>query len=128
MDIPSDQVALLKSLCETTQDAVILIDRRSRITYFNSAAVRIFDYQVDEVIGQHVKILMPEPHASHHDGYMQRYEGTGERQAIGLIREVEAQRKGGEVFPIELSVTELSSGESVRYGAFIRDVIEKQKL
>jgi nitrogen-specific signal transduction histidine kinase len=44
-----------------------------------------------------------------------------------LQRRIE-RRKNGEVFPIELSVTEVKVGEDVRYGAFIRDVSEKIKL
>src|SRR5262249_38628893 len=68
------------------------------------------------------------PYASEHAQYIARYERTGERRAIGHIRTVAARRKSGEVFPIELAVTEFAVGSDVRYGAFIRDISEKVHL
>lgn len=118
----------LYSLIETTQDAVISIDRQARIVMFNAAAERIFGYSKAEVVGEKVNTLMAEPYAVEHDGYIARYESTGEPRAIGRIRTVSARRKNGETFPIELSVTQVASGEEVNYAAFIRDISEKVKL
>lgn len=120
--------ATLHSLIETTQDAVVTIDQQGQIDLFNPAAERIFGYSREEAKGQSVKILMPEPYASEHESYVERYERTGERRAIGRIRTVAAQRKNGQVFPIELSVTEIRAGDTIRYGAFIRDISEKIRL
>jgi two-component system, LuxR family, sensor kinase FixL len=71
---------------------------------------------------------MPEPYVSQHDEYIARYERTGEAHAIGQIRTVTAKRKNGEMFPIELSVTEIPTDEDVHYAAFIRDISEKTRL
>jgi two-component system sensor kinase FixL len=118
----------LQVLIETTQDAVISIDRQARIVMFNAAAERVFGYTKVEIKGQKVNMLMADPYASEHDGYIARYESTGEPRAIGRIRTVSARRKSGEIFPIELSVTQVASGEEVNYAAFIRDISEKVKL
>jgi PAS domain S-box-containing protein len=118
----------LHSLIETTQDALISIDRRAQIVMFNAAAERVFGYSREEVTGKKVNMLMAEPYATEHDGYIARYESTGESRAIGRIRTVSARRKSGEIFPIELSVTQVASGEEVNYAAFIRDISEKVKL
>jgi len=118
----------LHSLIETTQDAVVSIDRQAKIVMFNAAAERIFGYSKAEVAGKKVNLLMAEPYAAEHDGYIARYESTGEARAIGRIRTVSARRKSGETFPIELSVTQVASGEDVNYAAFIRDISEKVKL
>ena len=120
--------AWVRSLIETTQDAVISIDRQARIVLFNPAAQRIFGYRPEEVVGQKVNVLMPEPYLSEHDGYIERYERTGQAQAIGLIRTVTAKRKNGETFPIELSVAKISTEQEAQYGAFIRDISEKTRL
>ena len=120
--------AWLQSLIETTQDAVLSIDRQGRIVLFNPAAQRIFGYGRDEVIGQKVNMLMAEPYATEHDQYIARYEKTGEARAIGRIRTVTARRKSGEPFPIELSVTEIAVDQDVHYAAFIRDISEKTRL
>ena len=118
----------IQSLIDTTQDAVISIDRQGRIVLFNPAAERIFGYGRAEVQGKKVNILMAKPYGSEHDDYISRYERTGEARAIGRIRTVQARRKNGEIFPIELSVAEVKTDEEIRYGAFIRDISEKVKL
>ncbi|NOT53767.1 MAG: PAS domain S-box protein [Deltaproteobacteria bacterium] len=118
----------LQNLIETTQDAVVSIDRHGRITIFNSAAERIFGYRRAEIQGQPLQRLMPEPYASEHDRYVQRYEQTHEARAIGMIRTVSGKRKNGEVFPIELSVTEVRVEDHVHYAAFIRDISERVQL
>ncbi len=120
--------ARLRSLIDTTQDAVIFIDRQGRIDLFNPAAERILGYTRAEVQGRKVQMLMPAPYASEHDSYIERYERTGEPHAIGRIRSVAARRKSGEVFPIEISVAELGGDEEVRYAALIRDVSERVNL
>lgn len=118
----------LQSLIQTTQDAVISIDRQGRIIRFNPSAERMFGYSRAEIMGQKLTLLMPEPYAREHDGYIERYERTGEARAIGRIRTVEAKRKTGELFPIELSVTEVRTEAEIRYSAFIRDISEKVQL
>lgn len=118
----------LRHLIDTTQDAVVFIDRDHNIVLFNPAAEKIFEYTVEEVIGRPVTVLMSEPHASKHEGYIHRYEETGEGHAIGRIRELTARRKSGEEFPIELSVAPGFEGEDIRYAAFVRDISERNRL
>ncbi|MGZ9270577.1 MAG: PAS domain S-box protein [Candidatus Binatia bacterium] len=120
--------AWVRSLIDTTQDAVVSIDRQARIVLFNPAAHRIFGYRPEEVVGQKVNMLMPEPYTSEHDSYLERYERTGEAHAIGRIRTVTAKRKNGESFPIELSVAKITSDQEAQYGAFIRDISDKVRL
>ena len=120
--------AWLQSLIETTQDAVLSIDRQGSVVLFNPAAERIFGYTRNEIVGQKVNLLMAEPYATEHDGYIEHYEKTGEARAIGRIRTVTARRKNGEPFPIELSVTKIAEDQDVQYAAFIRDISEKARL
>ena len=71
---------------------------------------------------------MGEPYASEHDGYIARYEHTHVPHAIGRIRAVTARRKNGQLFPIELSVTEIVLDAETHYAAFIRDISERVRL
>jgi PAS domain S-box-containing protein len=127
-DEVSTRAGWYAQLLATTRDAVVCIDRHGRIVLFNLAAEHMFGYTAEEALGQDVKLLMAEPYASEHSSYVERYEHTRVPHAIGHIRSVAARRKSGEVFPIELSVTEVQLGESAGYGAFIRDVSEKIAL
>jgi PAS domain S-box-containing protein len=120
--------AWIGQLVQATQDAVITIDAESRIVLFNMSAEQMFGYTWNEARGRDVSMLMAEPYAHEHAGYVERYERTGEAKAIGSIRTVTARRKSGEEFPIELSVTKVTIDGKARYGAFTRDITEKARL
>jgi two-component system sensor kinase FixL len=118
----------LRSLIETSQDAVISIDRQGQIVLFNPSAERIFGYKADEVVGRKINLLMAEPYNWEHDDYISDYQRTGKARAMGQTRLFMAKRKNGEQFPIEVSLTEVAADENVPYAAFIRDVSEKSRL
>lgn len=117
-----------QAILDTARDAIICIDRKGEVTLFNRAAEVIFGYASDEVLGKNVRLLMPGPYRNEHDGYLANYHASGAPKAIGRIREVRAQRKNGDVFPIELSVSEARVGDQVIYSAFIRDVSERRAM
>lgn len=117
-----------RAVLSLARDPIITIDQQGLITLFNPAAEYIFGYAADEVLGRNVSILMPPPYRDEHDEYMQRYRRTGEPHAIGRIRSVQARRKNGQVFPIELAVSESQVGEEVFYVGIVRDVTEQREL
>lgn len=119
--------AHLRSILETVPDAMVVIDEQARIQSFSATAVRLFGYEPDEVIGENIKILMPDPYREQHDGYMHRYLRTGERRIIGIGRVVVGQRKDGSTFPMELAVGEMRSGGIRYFTGFIRDLTERQQ-
>lgn len=117
-----------QAILDTAQDAIICIDRQGDVTLFNRAAEAIFGYSASEVLGRNVRMLMPPPYQEEHDGYLAAYHGTGTPKAIGRVREVQARRRNGEIFPIELSVSEARVADQVIYSAFIRDVSERRAM
>jgi two-component system sensor kinase FixL len=117
----------LRSILETVPDAMIVIDRRGIMQLFSSAAERQFGYAEHEAIGQNVRILMPNPDRSRHDGYLERYRSTGERHIIGIGRIVTGQRKDGTTFPMHLSIGEMQSGGEPYFTGFVRDLTEQQQ-
>lgn len=126
---PSSMLASsLDALLNATQDGVVFIDERSNIVRINPAAGRMFGYAAEELIGRPVVVLMGHPYAAEHDGYIERYERTGQARAIGRIRVVSGKRKSGEEFPLELSVTKLDAASGGKYGAFLRDISETVRL
>ncbi|HVA14916.1 MAG TPA: PAS domain S-box protein [Stellaceae bacterium] len=124
-----EREARLRSVLETAPDAVITIDERGIIQSFSQAAEKLFAYNAGEVIGHNVKMLMPQPYQREHDGHLSRYRRTSEKHIIGIGRKVEAQRKDGTVFPMELSVGEVGEpGQNRIFTGFIRDLSAREKI
>lgn len=114
-----------QAVLATVRDAIIAIDSTGSVTLFNRAAEQVFGYEAAEVVGKNVTMLMPPPYSREHDEYLRRFERTGEPHAIGRIRSVQGRRKSGEIFPLELSVSESRLGTEVLYTAILRDVSER---
>jgi len=115
-----------RAVIEGALDAIIAIDAEGRIETFNGAAERIFGYTQAEVTGQNVRILMPEPYRHNHDSYIQAYRTTRIPRIIGTGREVEAIRKDGTVFPIDLSISEMHHQTEGGFIGVIRDITERR--
>ncbi|MCI0467029.1 MAG: PAS domain S-box protein [Beijerinckiaceae bacterium] len=123
-----EREARLRSILDTAPDAIITSDARGIIQSFSRAAEKLFGYTADEVIGRNVEILMPPPHLESHDSYISRYLETGEKHIIGIGRQVEAQRKDGSVFPIQLAIGEVVLGETHIFCALISDLTSRVKM
>lgn len=123
----SSREAHLKSILDTVLDATVVSAKDGTIVSFNAAAVRQFGYAETEVVGQNLRMLMPQPYREEHDGYLQRYLTTGEKRIIGVDRVVVGQRKDGSTFPMKLAVGEMRSAGETFFTGFIRDLTEREE-
>jgi PAS domain S-box-containing protein len=119
--------SLIDTVLDTVVDGLITIDRSGIIQSFNKACVSLFGYTADEVVGQNVRMLMPEPYHSEHDRYLSAYIGSGVPRIIGIGREVLGRRKDGSTFPIELAVGESLQGGNHAFVGIVRDVTERRE-
>ncbi len=115
------------SILDTVPEAMIIIDEAGFINAFSPAAERVFGYAVGDVLGQNVRILMPEPMREAHDGYLAAYRRTGTRRIIGSPRVVTGRRRDGSTFPLELSVGEMRSGDRVFFTSFLSERTESMR-
>ncbi len=121
--------AEFEALLAAAVDAICVIDETGSIMELNAAGERLFGYSRDELRGENVSRLMPEPDRSRHDGYIRHFLTSGERRIIGLGREVRGQRRDGSTFPLHLSVGE--TPESLKHRRFVgimRDLTEQKKV
>ena len=122
----NDLIAILDGMVE----GIVTINDKGIILSFNKSAATIFGYTHKEMIGQNVRVLMPEPDKSSHDGYLKRYMTTDDAHIIGIGRDVTAIRKNGELFPLHLSINEYPSkveGERWFVGSFLDTTLQKQQ-
>ncbi|MFY9342416.1 MAG: PAS domain S-box protein, partial [Planctomycetota bacterium] len=124
----AQHAARWQAIVDTATEGIVTIDAAATIESVNGAALRLFGYAAGELIGQNVRVLMPEPFHSEHDGYVRRYLATGERRIIGIGREVVGRRKDGSEFPIDLSVGEGAIGGRRFFTAVIRDISERKEM
>lgn len=113
---------LLNAIINTAIDGIITIDYRGIIESMNPAALQLFGYDEAEVNGKNISVLMPEPDSSAHDGYLHRYQTTGEKRIIGIGREVLGLKKDGSTFPFRLAVSEVEYESRKIYTGFIHDL------
>ena len=117
----------MRSVIDHVVDGIITIDAQGTVTTFNPAAERIFGYAAAEIINQNIKMLMPEPYHSGHDGYIANYLRTGKAKIIGIGREVLGRRKDGATFPMELAISEFRLGEQRYFTGIVRDITQRKQ-
>src|SRR5476651_1947758 len=122
-----ENAALLQAIIKNAIDGIITIDDRGKVESINPAACDLFQYSQEEVIGNNISMLMPPPDREQHDGYLHRYQQTGDPHIIGIGREVTGMKKNGARFPFRLAVSEVQfSGRKV-YTGFIHDLSHQRE-
>ena len=117
-----------RKITESAQDAIIMMGADQRISFWNTAAERIFGYTAAEAIGLELHALIAPPSA--YAGFAQafpHFQQTGDGPIIGKVRELSALRKGGEIFPAELSVSATQFGGQWHAIGIVRDITGRKQ-
>mmetsp|Transcript_40135 Transcript_40135/g.67093 ORF Transcript_40135/g.67093 Transcript_40135/m.67093 type:complete len:1558 (+) Transcript_40135:205-4878(+) len=124
----SDSQLKLQAILDTAVSGIITISESCIIESVNRAVERLFQYSRDEMIGQNVIVLMPEPFRSQHNNYVGNYLRTGQKKIIGIGRQVVGRRKDGSCFPMELAVSEVVFINSRKmFTGIVEDVTERER-
>ncbi len=118
---------LLSAIVQNAIDGIISINDRGVVESINPSACALFGYEPDEVIGNNISILMPQPDKEQHDNYLRRYHVTNKPRIIGIGREVTGLRKDNTTFPMRLGVSEVQYNESKFYVGFIHDLTQQKE-
>ena len=124
--------AFTRAILNTVIDGIITIEEDGIIIGVNPAVQKIFGYTEEELVGNKVNMLMPEPYRTEHDAYIRNYLTTGVKKIIGIGREVRGRRKDGTEFPLDLAVSEMWVGGKRMFVGILRDItgqklLERQK-
>lgn len=129
--LPELNLALVKSAFMSVGEAIISIDSNSIIVMANPEAEKIFGYESDELVGQHLHSIMPEEHRAAHLAGVDRYLQTGIAHVLGLRLELSGLKKSGLVFPIEIRITSTLVENQRFFTATLRDIThtkERERL
>jgi diguanylate cyclase (GGDEF)-like protein/PAS domain S-box-containing protein len=116
-----------QAILDNMFDGVITINTKGTIESFNKAASHIFGYPQDEVLGGNITKLMPAHYKHQHENHLKAHEGNLNGQELNILREVEGQRKDGEVFPMSLSITKILRAGKTTFVGVIRDISQQRR-
>ncbi|NVM21715.1 MAG: PAS domain S-box protein [Desulfobacterales bacterium] len=117
-----------KAITASAKDAIIMMDDEGNISYWNEAAEKIFVYSADEALGKELHMFLAPQ--KFHDAYRRgilTFRKTGYGPAVDKTLELEAVRKDGATFPIELSVSAVKIEEKWHATGIVRDVSERRQ-
>src|SRR6478736_7541190 len=122
------KAAKLEGILQSAVTAIITIDLCGVIESANPATERLFGYLAADLVGQNVKVLMPEPYRAEHGGYLNNYLKTGIKRIIGIGREVSGRRKDGTTFPLHLAVSEFEVKGQRHFTGIIHDLSDRKQV
>ncbi len=117
-----------RSLVESATDAIIICDHAGKITVWNNGAQKIFGYSADEIIGKPATELMPEFYRPQHANGMHQFLKSGKEKHAGETLNVEGLKKNGDVFPLELTLSNWKTHGKIFMAAIIRDISQRMKV
>ena len=115
------------SILDNMLDGVLTINKRGHIESVNKAAIKLFGYSANEMLGQSVAMLLPEPYSGDHVQQMQLFKHTGSNYLVGTAREILGKRKDGRIFPISLSVSKIARPGRPTFVSVIRDITQRRQ-
>lgn len=116
--------ARVRSIVESMPVGLLIIDKEGYVEIINPHGEDMLGYRFEQIVGEHVSVLFPKsPELDSRK--------TGENpwdKLVGRVREFEAQRRNGEVFPAEMTLTQWNTVEGTRYLAIMLDVTDRHEV
>lgn len=123
-----EQLELTRTITDSAEDAIVMIDDRGRIIYWNRAATEIFGWEYDEAMGRDLhRLLAPDRFRELQSAAFRRFAETGDGDAVGRVVELVGRRRDGSEFPMELSLA--STRLRGRWAAvgIVRDITDRKR-
>lgn len=117
-----------QELLEAAPDAILEVDRDGKIVLANAIAEQTFGYSRSELVGLSVDSLLPDALRDHHQRHRETYHANPRTRPMGSGLKLQARRRSGELFPVEISLSPTESEEGLRITAIIRDVSERKEV
>lgn len=122
-----DPEVLLREIFSASPDAIIVIDASHQIVLTSPAVTTLFGYRSEDLIGQSIDVLVPDSRRPQHGDHLRRFFGAPHPREMGVGLDLEGRRSDGVEFPIDVSLTPVTLGDSLYVAAFVRDARERRR-
>jgi len=122
------EVLLSSDLLETLPDAIVAVDPAGTIVQVNSQTQELFGYDRDELIGQKVEMLVPENYRHEHHHHRENFAQTPKTRRMGAGLDLYGRRRNGSEFPVEISLSPVSTEHGIFVLSAIRDISDRKKI
>jgi PAS domain S-box-containing protein len=122
------EVLLSTDLLETLPDAIVAVDRNGIIVQVNSQAQELFGYNRGEMIGQKVEMLVPESFRRQHHNHRSQFAHTPKMRRMGANLDLSGRRRNGSEFPVEISLSPVSTENGMIVLSAIRDISDRKRM
>ncbi len=129
-DISADDSseAYFRNVLESAPDAMVIIDHYGKISVVNAQAEQMFGYTREEMLGKEVEMLLPAELHHKHISHRAAYSRDPHLRPMGIGMDLSARRKDGTTFPVEISLSPVTSATGSFVSSVIRDVSARKKL
>jgi len=117
------------ALFEFATEGVILTNQKGEIILINPAALALFDYTREEILGKTVEVLIPARfnQQHRHEKYREGFHKTPTNRTMGHGRDLYAKTKTGREFPVEVSLSFYKQKEEQYVIAFVVDITQRKE-
>ncbi len=122
------EILLSNDLLEALPDAIVAVDRDGTIVQLNSQTQALFGYTRDELMGQKVEVLVPESYRRQHHHHRQTFADTPKLRRMGADLDLYGRRRNGSEFPVEISLSPVSTENGMFVLSAIRDISERKRI
>lgn len=125
---PKNFGPLLSRLLAIADDAVIVTNQEQRIVLFNDGAERMFGYELPQVLGQPLDMLLPETVRPLHEEHLRSFARSPlPARRMGDRRDIHGRRADGSLFDAEASIAHVELDDEMFFAAILRDVSESRQ-
>jgi PAS domain S-box-containing protein len=122
------EVLLSSDLLETLPDAIVAVDRDGTIVQVNSQTQTLFGYDRDELVGQKVEMLVPDSYRHQHHHHRENFAQAPKTRRMGADLDLYGRRRNGTEFPVEISLSPVSSEDETFVLSAIRDISDRKRI
>lgn len=115
------------AILESAPDAIVIVNKSGVIQVINRQTEKLFGYQRNELLGKSVEVLIPEELREKHKAHRTGFFGNHSVRPMGTGLELFAQKKSGELFPVEISLSPIETIDEMLVSAAIRDITDRKQ-